>query len=119
MKLKVVLFFTPIFFGCQTHKNESLIQKEKIEQLTALVSGMRYLKEVCGMERLPSEDKVVNSATTMMKSDNPLSSQQSSRPLSELTDIRYEKLKNDGVDHNYKCKELSEILNNFIIKIDQ
>lgn len=119
MKLKVILFFTPFFFGCQTYKNESLIQKGKIEQLTALTSGMRYLKEVCGMERLPSEDKVVNNATTMMKSDNSLSSQQSSRSLSELTDIRYEKLKNDGIYNNYKCKELSKILNNFIIKIDQ
>lgn len=117
MKLRVILFFTPIIFGCQTHKNENLTQKVKIEQLTALTAGMRYLKEICGMEKLPSEEKIVSSAITMMNSDNSLSLQQSSHSRPELTDVRYEKLKNDDMNNDYKCKELSEILNKFIIKI--
>ncbi|CNH51913.1 type II secretion system pilot lipoprotein GspS [Yersinia pekkanenii] len=118
VNIKLAIFLTPIIFGCQSHNNDEQSQKNKVKQITALTSGIRYLNEICGMENLPDENKIIKKAIEIMGSNEIDKSQHKNASLSELTEIRYKKLRSDGIDNNYKCKELSQILNIFIVKVD-
>jgi general secretion pathway protein S len=117
--VKAIILFSPIIFGCQLNKNDYLIQKNEIEQITALTSGIHYLKEICEIEKLPDEAKIISVAMKMMNQDKKYNSQIHNEIISKETEIRYAKIKYDNIDNNYKCGELKSILNSFIAKVMQ
>lgn len=116
-KIKTILFITPIIFGCQLSNKNSFIEKNTIEQITALTSSMRFLKEICHIEGLANEEEIVNSAVRMIKKDKLKLSSEFYIKISNKTQTRYEEIKTHKVEQDIKCNELKNMLSGFINRI--
>ncbi|OVZ86979.1 hypothetical protein CBW58_20865 [Yersinia frederiksenii] len=113
-KIKIILFITPIIFGCQLNNKNNLIEKDAIEIITALTSSIRFLKENCHIEGLPNEEEIVNSAVTMINEDKLTFPSQFYITISNRSQTRYEEIKVHKVDQDIKCNELKNTLSGFI-----
>ncbi|MDN0120256.1 type II secretion system pilot lipoprotein GspS [Yersinia frederiksenii] len=115
-KAKVILFIAPIIFGCQLNNKNNVIEKNIIEQITALTSSIRFLKDMCHIEGLPNEEEIVKSAVRMIRNNNITLSSKFHMIISNRTQARYQGIKEHKVEHDIKCSEFESILNGFITK---
>jgi general secretion pathway protein S len=45
-KYKVILLIIPTIFGCESHNKKNSFDRDVIEKVTALTSGIQFLKEI-------------------------------------------------------------------------
>ncbi|CNH62217.1 Lipoprotein [Yersinia thracica] len=113
-KHKVILLMIPIIFGCESHNKKNSFNGNVIEKITALTSGIRFLKEICVRENLPNENEIVNVAIKMLGKDKVVNTREFETKIATLTNIRYEEIKSHKTDDKKKCHELENILKHFI-----
>ncbi len=99
---KIIILLTPFFWGCQLNNKNGIDDKFKVEKITALTSGILFLKENCKTEKLPNEREIINTAMRMI--------------IATLTKIRYEEIKSNKKETKIKCRELESIMAPFLSK---
>lgn len=113
-KYKVILLIIPTIFGCESHNKKNLSDRDVIEKITALTSGIHFLKEICDRKGLPNENEIVNVATKALKKDKAINTREFRTKIATLTKIRYEEIKSHKTDDKKKCHELENTLKRFI-----
>ncbi|MDN0096764.1 hypothetical protein [Yersinia rohdei] len=117
-KTTIALFLLPIIFGCQLKNKTHFIEKSTINKITALTSSIHFLKEECNNEGLPSEAETISAALRMMGQNKSDISTEFHIEISSMAKIRYAEIKSDILENDIKCRELENLLSNFIIKIN-
>ncbi len=117
-KINIILFITPVIFGCQYNGKKNSIEKRKMDQITALTSGIHFLKEKCNMKELPSEDKVIDAAINMMGQGEIATQSNFYTEISNETKVRYEEIKVYKAEQKIKCDELKNLLKHFMAKMN-
>ncbi|AIN19873.1 bacterial chaperone lipo family protein [Yersinia rochesterensis] len=113
-KYKVILLIIPTIFGCESHNKKNSFDRDVIEKVTALTSGIHFLKEICDRKNLPNENEIVNIAIKALKKDKAVNNREFRTKIATLTKIRYEEIKSHKTDDKKKCHELESILKRFI-----
>lgn len=111
---KIIILLAPFFFGCQLNNKNNIDNEVKIEKITALTSGILYLKESCNIKRLPNKKEIINTAMRMMTRKEMDVSDELYTHIATLTKIRYEEIKTHKTE--VKCRELEYILAPFLSK---
>ncbi|WP_404346304.1 hypothetical protein [Yersinia kristensenii] len=68
-KYKIIFLIIPIIFGCESHNKKNSFNEDVIEKITALTSGIHFLKEICFREGLPNEKEIINVAIKALRKD--------------------------------------------------
>lgn len=113
-KAKIIILLTPFFLGCQLNNKNDIDDKMKIEKITALTSGIFFLKESCNIKRLPNEKEIINTAMRMMTRKEMTISDELYTHITTLTKLRYEEIK--AHKSEIKCRDLEYILAPFLNK---
>ncbi|MFL4558577.1 type II secretion system pilot lipoprotein GspS [Yersinia kristensenii] len=113
-KYKIIFLIIPIILGCESHNKKNSFDDHVIEKITALTSGIHFLKEICFREGLPNEQEIVNVAIKALRKDKEKSTYEFHTKIATLTKIRYEEIKSHKIDDKTKCHELEKILKRFI-----
>ncbi|PJG61449.1 hypothetical protein CV016_17360 [Yersinia kristensenii] len=113
-KYKIIFLIIPIIFGCESHNKKNSFDEDIIEKITALTSGIHFLKEICFREGLPNEKEIINVAIKALRKDKEKSTYEFHTKIAILTKIRYEEIKLHKIDDKTKCHELEKILKRFI-----
>ncbi|HDL8048284.1 TPA: type II secretion system pilot lipoprotein GspS, partial [Yersinia enterocolitica] len=90
--------------------------KFKVEKITALTSGILFLKENCKTEKLPNEREIINTAMRMITKNEIDVSNELHTHIATLTKIRYEEIKSNKKETKIKCRELESIMAPFLSK---
>ncbi|EMU6159290.1 type II secretion system pilot lipoprotein GspS [Yersinia enterocolitica] len=113
---KIIILLTPFFWGCQLNNKNSIDNKFKLEKITALTSGVFFLKENCKTEKLPNEREIINTAMRMITKNKIDVSNELYTHITILTKIRYEEIKSNEKETKIKCRELESIIAPFLSK---
>ncbi|MBW5835778.1 type II secretion system pilot lipoprotein GspS [Yersinia enterocolitica] len=114
---KIIILVTPFFWGCQLNNKNDIDDKFKVEKITALTSGIFFLKENCKIEKLPNEREIINTAMRMLTKNDIDVSNELHTHITTLTKIRYEEIKSNKKETKIKCRELEGIMAPFLSKI--
>lgn len=113
---KIIILLTPFFWGCQLNNKNGIDDKFKVEKITALTSGILFLKENCKTEKLPNEREIINTAMRMITRNEIDVSNELHTHIATLTKIRYEEIKSNKKETKIKCRELESIMAPFLSK---
>ncbi len=115
-QVKIIILLTPFFLGCQLNNKNGIDDKFKVEKITALTSGILFLKENCKTEKLPNEREIINTAMRMITKNEINVSNELYTHIKTLTKIRYEEIKSNKKETKIKCRELESIMAPFLSK---
>ncbi|HDL8521693.1 TPA: type II secretion system pilot lipoprotein GspS, partial [Yersinia enterocolitica] len=115
-QVKIIILLTPFFLGCQLNNKNGIDDKFKVEKITALTSGVFFLKENCKTEKLPNEREIINTAMRMITKNEIDVSNELYTHIKTLTKIRYEEIKSNKKETKIKCRELESIMAPFLSK---
>ncbi|MGN2196216.1 type II secretion system pilot lipoprotein GspS [Yersinia enterocolitica] len=113
---KIIILLTPFFWGCQLNNKNGIDDKFKVEKITALTSGILFLKENCKTEKLPNEREIITTAMRMITKNEIDVSNELHTHIATLTKIRYEEIKSNKKETKIKCRELESIMAPFLSK---
>ncbi|HDL7644895.1 TPA: type II secretion system pilot lipoprotein GspS [Yersinia enterocolitica] len=113
---KIIILLTPFFWGCQLNNKNGIDDKFKVEKITALTSGILFLKENCKTEKPPNEREIINTAMRMITKNEIDVSNELYTHITTLTKIRYEEIKRNKKETKIKCRELESIMAPFLSK---
>ncbi len=99
-QVKIIILLTPFFLGCQLNNKNGIDDKFKVEKITALTSGVFFLKENCKTEKLPNEREIINTAMRMITKNEIDVSNELYTHIKTLTKIRYEEIKSNKKEKN-------------------
>lgn len=113
-KYKVILLIIPTIFGCESHNKKNSFDRDVIEKVTALTSGIHFLKEICDRKNLPNENEIVNIAIKALKKDKAVNNREFRTKIATLTKIRYEEIKSHKTDDKKNAMNLKAFLNDLL-----
>ncbi|AHK18231.1 type II secretion system pilot lipoprotein GspS [Yersinia similis] len=118
LNIKLIVFFSPVLFGCQINSEKNKPNEEIINQLTALTAGLHFLKEDCNLKEIPNKQEIINSAIKIANLKGEITTSKYHNEIINKSEFLYQDIKSDLTAKNTKCLELEELLIPFIEKIN-